>query len=289
MCEKLVPFTGKIRRMLTSIALIVFLSYLGVCTLFYVIQDSLVFAPSREMETTPASNAWAFEAVRVPVDGFETCGWFVPASAGSRGTVLLSHGNAGNISGRLIEVQIFRDLRFDTLIYDYGGYGESTGTPSEARCYADARAMYAWLREVKHVPPERILLFGRSLGGGPTCQLATEVESRAVILESSFRSIPAMGHEVLPFLPVRLLARTRFDNESKIGRIRVPILVAHSPGDTIIPFGHGHVLFEAANEPKAFLEFRGDHNEGFWLGGEVYTGGIDTFLREHFDRDNQSV
>ena len=80
---------------------------------------------------------------------------------------------------------------------------------------------------------------------------------------------------------MRTLARTRFDNESKVPKIEAPILIAHSPDDSIIPFAHGRALFAAANEPKSFFEFRGDHNEGFWLGGTSYTSGIEEFLDQY--------
>lgn len=104
---------------------------------------------------------------------------------------------------------------------------------------------------------------------------------QAVIIESTFRSVPQFGSEIYPWLPVKLLSRNRFDNEARIAQVTAPILVAHSPDDTIIPYAHGRALFEAANDPKAFLEFRGDHNEGFWTSGDAYKKGLDEFLREH--------
>lgn len=272
-----------IGRLFIKLLVIGTLAYLGFCALVYLIQDSLVFIPAREIYRTPAQNGWAYEEVNLPVDGNQTFAWYVPAPENRRGVVLFSHGNAGNLADRIESIGIWRALGFDVLAYDYGGYGNSTGKPSERRCYADIRAMYRWLRNVKQVPPDRIVLFGRSMGAGPALQLAVEVDCGAVIVESTFRSVPKVAGEIYPWLPVRLLSRNTFDNEARIAAVERPVLVAHSPDDTIIPIEHGRAIFEAANEPKVFFEFRGDHNEGFWLSGETYRAGLDAFLREHFD------
>lgn len=272
-----------IGSLILKLLIIAALVYLGFCALVYVQQDNLLFFPTKEMYQTPAQHGWDYEEVRLQVDEFETFGWFVPAPENRRGVVLFSHGNAGNLADRIESIGIWRKLNFDVLAYDYGGYGHSTGKPSEQRCYADIRAMYDWLRSTKNVPPERIVLFGRSLGAGPTLQLATEVDCGAVIVESTFRSVPQFGSEIYPWLPVKLLARNRFNNEAKISAIDHPVLVAHSPDDTIIPVAHGRALYEVASEPKSFLEFRGDHNEGFWLSGDAYLSGLDEFLRNHLD------
>jgi hypothetical protein len=192
--------------------------------------------------------------------------------------VLFSHGNAGNIGDRLLSVKLFRELGYDTLVYDYGGYGTSSGKPTEQRCYDDIRAMWAYLTETRGVAPERIVLFGRSLGAGVSCQLATEVDAGAVILESAFLSVPAMAKTLYPIFPFGWLIRHRFDNEAKVGTLRSPVLFVHSPDDEIIPYEHGQRLFALASEPKAFLEIRGGHNEGFWMTGEAYGAGLEEFL-----------
>ena len=264
-----------------NVGILLAIAYATLCVMLYFRQDTLLFFPTTAIDRTPAENGRLFEEVLLPVREHATCAWFVPASAGSRGTVLFSHGNAGNIGDRIESIEIWIELGFDVLIYDYGGYGKSTGAPSEARCYEDIRASHRWLVESKGVEPDRLVLFGRSLGAGPTLQLAKETECAAVIVESTFRSVPQLGSEVFWWLPVKLLARNRFDNESKIAQVNAPVLVAHSPDDTIIPYPHGRALFEAAREPKSFLEFRGDHNEGFWISGDTYRLGLDGFLSSH--------
>jgi fermentation-respiration switch protein FrsA (DUF1100 family) len=142
--------------------------------------------------------------------------------------------------------------------------------------------MWKYLTEARGIAPDRILLFGRSLGGGVTAQLASEVAPRAVILESTFTSISHVAQEKVPVFPMRLLIWNRFDSLSKLGGIHAPIMVVHSRDDTLIPFHHGRALFEGANEPKRFLEIRGDHNDGVIVSERVYREGLAAFAADYF-------
>ncbi|MBN2311655.1 MAG: alpha/beta hydrolase [Candidatus Hydrogenedentes bacterium] len=242
-------------------------------------QRAAIFPAGGSVWRTPAAQPfrWEFEDLQFTVDGCTTHAWFIPA-ARSRGAVLFSHGNAGTIADRLESVEVFHSLGLDVLIYDYGGYGRSTGRPSEARCYEDGRAMWRYLTETRGVAPGRIVLFGRSLGGGIATQLATETQAAGLILESSFLSTCHVAREMLPFLPARLIIRHRFDNAAKVGEAGCPVLVIHSPDDEIIPFHHGRELFELAKAPKTFLEIRGGHNEGFLVSEPEYPEGLAAFF-----------
>lgn len=269
---------GRIKGMLVTALATLAIAYVGLGAVMYFFQGMFLFMPTHAYGRTPAANRWDYEEVALEVDGESTVGWFIPAEADPRGVILFSHGNAGNMADRLESVSIFRDLGFSVLVYDYGGYGESTGKPSEQRCYADIRAMWRYLCEERGLDPKEIVLFGRSVGSGPTSQLATEVEPAAVILESAFLSVVRMAQELYRVYPARLMVRHRFDNASKVAQFHAPLLVVHSPDDSLIPFRHGHELFTLAVEPKTFLEIRGDHNEGFWMSGDLYTEGLNAFL-----------
>jgi len=255
--------TGRKRLMtfLYDVAIVGALAFVGLCIFVWATQNALVFPAGGKVVRTPATLGWAYEDVRLPVQGGTTCGWYMPVD-GARATILFSHGNAGTIDERLELCPILRDLGCNVLLYDYGGYGNSTGKRSETRCYADIRAMRSWLTDEKGIAPDRIILYGRSLGSGPTLQLATEVRPAAVILESAFTSVPAMARELLAGVPVQLLLQSRFDNLAKIGKVDVPKLILHSPDDDIIPYAQGKALFEKATEPKRFVEIQGDHNGG---------------------------
>lgn len=271
------------RTMLFTVIKTLLFLYVVLGVLIYIFQGKLLFMPTGPLLRTPEIYGWDFEDVQLEVDGHTTHGWYVPAPGERRGVILFSHGNAGNIGDRLESITLFRQLGLDVLAYDYGGYGRSTGRPSEQRCYKDIRAMWRYLTEERKVPPGEIVLFGRSLGAGVTCQLATEVEAAAVILESSFLSVAQMAQELYRVYPANLMTRHRFDNESKIGKLKSPLLQVHSPGDTLIPYRHGQRLHELAPNPKTFLQIQGDHNEGFWISGNQYTDGLNAFLSPLLD------
>jgi fermentation-respiration switch protein FrsA (DUF1100 family) len=257
--------------------------YALVAAAVYVFQDRLLFLPnlpSREVLATPATGGLSFEPVALRTsDGLSLDGWFVHAEK-ARGTVLFFHGNAGNISHRMESLRVFHALELDTLIFDYRGYGRSEGRPTEDGTYRDAEAAWSHLVNERGVSAERIVLFGRSLGAAVAAELATRHRAAGLILESTFTSVPDFGARVYPWLPVRWLSRLHYDTLARLPRVDVPVLVVHSPDDEIIPYAQGRRLFDAAREPKRFLEIRGGHNEGFWVSRQAYMRGLDSFLRE---------
>ena len=258
--------------------------YLAVVGLAYAFQDQLLYFPSSRLLTTPDRYGLAYDAVHVDTeDGERLHGWWIPADD-ARGTLLFFHGNAGNISGRLENVQQFHQLGLNVLIVDYRGYGKSTGSPSEEGLYRDAEAMWQHLVAERDIDPSQIIIFGRSLGGGPATWLATQRGAGALILESAFTSVPDMAAHHYPWLPARQLTTTQFNNRERIGRVDAPLLAIHSRGDEVAPFEHGRELFDAAREPKQFLKIDGGHNDGFLVSADRYLRTIDQFLREHLPR-----
>jgi fermentation-respiration switch protein FrsA (DUF1100 family) len=271
------------RTVLVFIAL-AFILYAGFSLMLYLLQDRMVFLPNmpgRELEATPESIGLDFEDAWINTeDGERLHGWFVPAED-ARGTLLFFHGNAGNISHRMESVLIFNHLGLNVLIVDYRGYGRSSGKPGEQGTYRDARAAWDYLVEQRHVPPTRIVIFGRSLGAAVGAWLASrpDVRPAGVIIESSFSSGLDMGRQLYPLLPVQLITRIGYPVREYVTRFRAPVLVAHSRHDEIIPFSMGQIIFDAAPEPKSFLEMDGDHNAGFWISREKYVPALDDFLR----------
>ncbi len=273
------------RRMLGELLIPLGIAYGAVLVLVFVFQSQLVFFPGtgREVVVTPQTYGLAFEAVGIQTaDGETLQAWWVPAD-GARGTVLFFHGNAGNISHRLDYLQMFHRLRYSTLIVDYRGYGRSTGTPSEAGTYRDAEAAWDYLRHARLAQPRDVVIAGESLGGAVATWLAAKVGPRAVVLISTFTSVTDLGAQVYWFLPVRLLSRIGYDNRENLKRIRAPVFIAHSRDDDIVPYAHGKRLFEAAGEPKAFLEMRGGHNDGFIFTQPEWVAQLGAFLDRHAD------
>jgi fermentation-respiration switch protein FrsA (DUF1100 family) len=268
------------RRMLGELLIPLGIAYGAVLVLVFVFQSHLVFFPGtgREAVLNPQSYGMRFESVEIrTADGETLAAWWVPAE-GARGTVLFFHGNAGNISHRLDYLQMFHRLRYSTLIVDYRGYGMSTGSPSEKGTYLDAEAAWDYARHARLARPEDIVIAGESLGGAVATWLAAKVNPRAVVLLSTFTSVPDLGAQVYWFLPVRLLSRIRYDNRENLKRISAPVFIAHSRDDDVVPYAHGKKLFEAANEPKAFLEMSGGHNDGFIFTRPEWVAALAAFL-----------
>lgn len=270
--------------MLLYLVLIVGGLYLVTVAYVYLKQGSMLYFPSREIAGTPANIGLSFEDVSFPTkDGLQIAAWYIPARPGSeRGVLLFSHGNAGNISDRLDSIRIFHYLNLSVLIYDYRGYGKSQGSPAEEGTYRDAEAAWEYLVTARGVKPQKIILFGRSLGGAVAAETALRKKAGALIIESGFTSVPDLGSRFFPHLPVRLISRFHYDTAAKVGRVTIPKLVIHSPEDEIVPFDHGRTIYERAAGPKTFLQIRGGHNEGFLMSGTAYVNGLNDFLSSYF-------
>lgn len=265
-------------------------AYLIFSVFLFVFQASYVYYPERALLADPGSIGLGFENINFETaDGVRLSGWFIPSDT-ARAVILFCHGNAGNISDRLDSIRIFHQLELDVFIFDYRGYGESKGKPSEQGTYEDAEAAWRYLVEIRKADPGRIIVFGRSLGGAVASWLAHKHTPSMLILESSFTSIKDIAATLYPYLPVRWLLRFEYNTAEYLRRVDCPVLVIHSPNDEIMPFSHGRRLFEVAKEPKSFLEISGTHNEGFITSGKHYKEGLNAFIQEHigFEFERQS-
>jgi len=226
------------------------------------IEKSLVFSPSPYPAGDWQPAGLAFEdAWFTAVDGTRLHGWYVPHSQ-PRAFVLFCHGNGGNVALWADVLRVLHDRMGVTAMgFDYRGYGRSEGTPSEAGVLADARAARTWLARRAGIPENQIVLMGRSLGGAVAVDLAVD-GARGLVLESTFTSMPEVGHVALPWLPVRTLMQTQFNSLAKIANYHGPLLQSHGTADQLIPFAMGTQLFAAANQPKQFVTIPGrDHND----------------------------
>jgi fermentation-respiration switch protein FrsA (DUF1100 family) len=274
------------RRMLGELLIPVAIAYGAVLLLVFVFQSHLVFYPGmgREVMLSPQSYGLRYETVELQTsDGERLQAWWVPAED-ARGVVLFFHGNAGNISHRLDYLLMFNRLRYTTLILDYRGYGKSTGSPSEEGTYRDAEAAWEYLRNARQVQPRDLVIAGESLGGAVGTWLAVRANPRAVLLFSTFTSVNDLGAQVYWFLPVRLLSRIGYDNLENLKRIQAPVFIAHSRDDDVVPYSHGQKLFEAAREPKTFLEMRGGHNDSFIFVRQEWVAQLSAFLDRYAAR-----
>ena len=270
---------------LFKVMVVALAGYVAMLALVFWFQGKLIFFPLQELYSlTPQARGLAYEAVKLrSEDGEQLAAWWIPASASKpvQGTVLLFHGNAGNISHRSDYAAMFYGLGYNTFLVDYRGYGESTGKPSEAGTYRDATASWAWLTATRGIKAADIVIFGESLGGGIATWLAAKQAPRALILSSTFTSVPDLGAEIYPWLPVRWISRIHYNNLANLAQVRVPLLIAHSPEDEIIAYAHGERLYAVAHEPKTFLKMRGGHNEGLVFAREQWVRAVQEFLQRH--------
>ena len=234
-----------------------------IVVLFMIFEESMIFFPMRYPDGDWQPDGLAFEdAWFQAADGTRLHGWYV-AHDNPRAVALFCHGNAGNITHRADMLQVLRDyVGVSVLIFDYRGYGRSKGKPNEPGVLADARAARAWLAKRAGIPEQEIVMMGRSLGGAVAVDLAAKDGARALVLESTFTSIPDLGAHLYPWLPVRLLVRTQLNAAEQIGGYHGPLLQSHGDADTIVPYRFGRRLFDAANQPKRFVTIPGrDHND----------------------------
>lgn len=267
------------------IAIVAGIYILFACYLF-IFQSNYVYYPNLVL-TIPTEDPnrieLPFENISFKTsDGLKLSGWFIPKE-NARGVLVFCHGNAGNIRHRLESIKLFNRLGLEVFIFDYRGYGESEGKPTEKGTYQDAEAAWYYLVEDRHVDPAKIIVFGRSLGGGIASWLGAKYTPGALILESTFTSLPDIAATRYWFMPIRLLIRIKYNTAERLSNINCPILVVHSHDDEDIPFNHGQRLYQIASEPKEFLEIAGTHNEGFITSGALYEDGLNNFILQHMD------
>ena len=279
--------------LLIYFAALLFIAYLGWGVILYILQPKLLYFPVRQVSYTPAELDMEFENVIFKsTDGLRLSGWYVPAPLESRReksltgpaenshfTILFCHGNGGNMMHSLDSIDIFHELGLNCFIFDYRGYGSSQGKPSEEGTYLDAEVAYKWLTEKKKISPDSIIVFGRSLGGSIAAQLASKTKVGALVIESTFTSYADIGKRFYPYMPVRRFARFSYKTVEYIKDVHCPVVLIYSRDDEIVPFEFGQELYEAANEPKEFVEIFGSHNDGFLMSGEIYKNAWTKWLK----------
>lgn len=245
---------------------------------FEKIISSYIYYPDPHWIATPERMGLHAEEVRMPVEpGVQLHAWFFPCSD-PLATLLFCHGNAGNISHRLENVYYLVEFGFQILLFDYRGYGRSTGEPSEEGLYLDAETAWAHMIDREETAGIPRIVFGRSLGGAVAVELGTRVDADGLILESTFTSIRTLARLMFP-LPLPRLP-VKYDSLSKIGGLHTPLLDIHGEQDELIPYTDGLALFEAAPEPKAWVPIPGaGHNDTYVIGGQAYFERLASFAR----------
>ena len=249
---------------------------------------SLPFFPGKHIAATPEHIGLTYEDARISTsDGELLAAWFIPGpdekKSGSDLTLLFFHGNGGNISHCLDSLLIFHRLGLSVLIVDYRGYGLSTGEPSVNGTHLDADAAWDWLLREKGLTPDRIIIHGRSLGGGVAAHLGARVNPRGLILESTFTCLRDVAKKHYAWAPISLLIPQDYDIPGALAGMRFPLLIVHSPDDELVPYALGQAIYQAYEGPKSFLRLKGSHNAGFLRDRENYAQGLEAFLKRVAD------
>lgn len=264
------------RRRLGKLVVFGVVCPLTVLVMLSIFENRLVYFPSGPEAWTELPGLAKEDISLTTAAGVSIHAWWCPHE-GSDSALLYCHGNGGNLSMRGEEYrQLQEQLNVSVLAMDYPGYGRSEGRPTEQGCYDAALTAFDWLTK-NGTAPDRVILFGESLGGGVVAEVATKRPCRALVLYSTFTSVPEVARGLYPFLPVRLM-RNKFNTIRKLPSIHRPIFVAHGDADTLIPVSHARRLFEAAHEPKAlYIDSGREHVLEL-------TSGFMTSLRDFLER-----
>lgn len=256
-------------------------------------ENHYIFSPSKNLVYSPNAVGLDFSVQTFPsTDGVRLYGWYMP-NPDARFALLVLHGNSGNISQRLKQYRHWHDLGLAVFAFDYRGFGKSSGKPDEAGLYADARAAWQLMTGTFGIPPDKIIITGRSLGGAVAAHLAAEVKPAGLALEVPFTSIPDMSAERYPWLPLRWLVRSRFDTQAALKKVQVPLLLISARGDKIVPAWMPEKLFAMYTEPKLHGSLDGQHGDfdsvslrpylklwSIWLDSlDSSTGGLQHWVR----------
>lgn len=228
--------------------------------------DNMLFFPSKQF-ATDFDKLGGFDkedASFVSASGAKLHAWYVPVPH-SRGTVIISHGNAGNISYRVPLMEMFLKQNLAVLAFDYQGYGKSDGKPTIDHVCEDGLAAYDFLTKDRGVEPSKIIVYGESLGGGVASYIAANRKVAAIVLQSTFSSLPHIARSkmmLMKLYPNFLFPKNRLDSAKLMAGAHAPLLIVHGNNDTIIPVAEAQELFKKAADPKKLVTIENaNHND----------------------------
>src|SRR6266849_881421 len=261
-------------------------AYLLMVGAIWYAQARIIFHPSRIVDVTPGDLGVKFDKVTLPLKGDQLAGWWVPSEDPQARTLLYLHGNAGNVAANVDQVLRLRSTGLNVFIFDYRGYGDSTGgPPREKLLYEDAERAWKYLVAERNIPPANIAIYGHSLGGAVAIDLASKhPEAGALITEGALTSIADVADRFsfAAYLPVRLILTERFDSISKVGAIHLPTLILHGEADRMNPPLMARRLYDAAPGPRQIaLIAGGGHEDSAVVNPTAYFAALNGFLSHY--------
>lgn len=257
----MVPSFLTMKRLLAGLALLPIVAYAGAMVWLVTQETALIFQAGRPLGDLRPQTP--YEQVFLDAESGRQPAWVMRARANpeARPWVIYLHGNDANIATRMniVHYDQLAKLGVNVLAPEYRGFAGLAGVPTEQGLARDARSAYDYARRHLGAAPQRIVIYGWSLGSAVAVNLASQVDEAAVILEGAPASIVAIGEQRYPFFPIRYLIRNPFESIARIGQVKSPLLFLHSPEDAVIPIAEGRRLFDAAPQPKQFVEVAGGH------------------------------
>lgn len=264
--------------MTMKIIIYLVVTFILICAYVRYLESKSVFYPAGLLAATPREIGLRYEDLFMETqDGAAIHGWLIKAPS-AKSVLIFLHGNAGNIGDRLGKIDLFYKMGINILIFDYQGYGQSKGRPTEQGIYNDTLAAFDYLKGRSDIKTMPVVAYGESLGGAAAVDLAAKRPLAALILDSTFSSAADMAGKMYPYLPTCCMS-VKFDSIHKIKGVGTPKLFIHSTEDEIVPYALGRKLYEAAPAPKVFVDIVGDHNDGYVNDGEKVKEGIKGFLK----------
>lgn len=264
-------------KVLIIIAALAAIAYAAYAISKFLTQASHIYHPSADIIGTPASAGLKYEDIYFYSEPkIRLNGWWIPGPGDK--TILVFHGNGGNISHRLELIKIFNQVGLNVFIIDYRGYGRSQGLPSEKGTYRDGMAALSYLTGDRGLGLDKIIIFGRSLGGPIAAELAAVFTPGGLVLDSTFTSIKDMGKHLYPSLPVRRFLQFDYNTLKSVAKVKCPVLLMHSKQDGYIPYHHALRLYQAIESEKELVTIAGTHSNGYLISAERYRKSIEKFI-----------
>lgn len=243
----------------------------------YFFQRQFIYFPLKETPERHLVGADDMDIIKLETpDHVMLNAWYKPAADGQP-TMLYLHGNAGNIGSRMPVISQFLEQGFGVLLLEYRGYGGNGGDPTEEGLYQDGRAAMNFL-DKQYIDSNQLILYGESLGTGVATKLATEFSVCAVILQSPYTSLTDLARYHYPWLPIPLY--DRYDSLHRINNIKSPILFLQGSQDDVVPYAQAYTLFNQANEPKQWVNFKNGGHDDLWQ-SQTFMPVIKEFITTH--------
>ena len=223
----------------------------------YSFQRKLIYSPSKEQPSLEGFKG-VYTEVKTQAKEGKLTHWY---SKQGDPFIIVFHGNAGGIEGRGGKFKFLADQGYSVLLAGYPGYDLNPGKPTEKNLIDSSKFVLEWFLKERGISSKEVILFGESLGSGVALALASQYPVKAVVLDGAFSSVTDIGKSVYPFVPVRWILKDKWDSESRIHKVKAPLLFIHSKEDSTVPFRFGKKIFLSANEPKKHIWLEGGDHE----------------------------